>query len=347
MKRLAIPPKSSKRRLYLVVPVYHSEPSVEEAREDLCRNHPAVRRVRRAIDTRFIVIKSRGRDDLVLGKGLSVRFRLANELDNVREHDLIILVDGTGKIDFSAVENLVSAFEADTKREVGFLFGRRKSDHPTWGMTVERKELERFENCLIKTALQRKGWLPTTQRLQPLLAKGQFKDLQCGCWGFRGEHFLDVLKSLTASHYDLEIEVFVSSFKIWRFPRNRQRSKFIKFADVTLASMSEDTTRKACIAELDSFTASLERRQADITNVDVSRVIETAGLLLDKKQTNFKAKDSIFKLAAIAVNLGVTQREYLDTKRMWTKRHLSGTVKSAMDNYWGLASQLFQRSVRQ
>lgn len=273
-----------------------------------------------------------------------MRFRFANELDDVQKYDLVILIDGTGKIDFTAVEDLLNMFEADTHKEVGFVFGRRKPDHLTWGMTPERKELERFENHLIKHALQVKGLFPPRQKIEPLLSRGEFKDLQCGCWGFRGEHFGDVVRNLTASHYDLEIDVFVSAFRIWQLPRNRQRNRFVRYADVTLAGREEDVTRRTCIKELEDLTAALEKKPFGVTDADVGRAVESASLLLRQRQSNFKPKDNIFKLAAIAVSLGVGPQEYQSSRQKWARRRLNADVMSAMRKYWELASQLFQTS---
>lgn len=303
-----------RRILHLVAPLYFpGDVAIEKARWDLCWEHPAVERVRKRPDiyTKPVQIFSFGSPDLVLGKGLAVRFQFRQRVD-AKDDDIVMLIDGTGKIDFSAVEQFVQRFDADP--EVGFLFAQRSGSDGTWAMTPERKEIELFENYLILNALMRMGLLQEdgARHLRDHQTK-QFLDLQCGCWAFRGQHFNSVRQYLTAFHYDLEVDIFVAAFKVWNEPKHRGKEKFLDFMPVRLAGKDEPLTKQVCERALERFRKHLDAADL-VSDVEIGRIAESARLLAGAKQSNFQFKDNMAKLAAISLSLGITRDQYIEAR---------------------------------
>lgn len=328
------------RKFFILLPVYSKDGEVfEDARYDLCWRHGSLDSIRTAgLTPRIVEAKSYGMEDLLLGKGLSVRFKFLNKLD-VQDDDIVMLIDGTAKIDYKAIEDFLSTFQADS--DVGFLFGQRPVDHETWGMTPERKEIERFENFLILEALKRQGLIPPANEHLLDGTHGLFWDLQCGCWGFRGKYFKPVAERLTASDYDLEVDVFLAAFRVAR--ELAMPGSFIQYVRVTLAEMAQPLTRRQCSDVMARLSEKLNSGDSDKkpTEKDVACVLESALLLLSKKQSNFQPRSSIVKLASVSLALGITEEQYFDGKATWQQKSAFST-SAPFARYWSAADLLYR-----
>lgn len=120
-------------------------------------------------------------------KGIFVRrtlIRITN--DAPLKNTIIILIDGSGKIKFDSVIQIINALE---KGYYDVVMGARGK---SWAIDPERQAIELFENFLIET------------RYACVLP-----DAQCGCWGFHG----DLLKMFpfTANAYEIELDLIIST----------------------------------------------------------------------------------------------------------------------------------------
>lgn len=133
-----------------------------------------------------LVIEYQGRTP----KGLLVRGKLlsiTNKLDIAeREEGFVVLVDGSGKIDYDCILDIIEALTGGEN----IVLGCRHKD--SFGIKDERKNIELFENFLVSEKF--KIMLP---------------DAQCGCWGFRA----NLLKKLplTANSYEIELDLLISA----------------------------------------------------------------------------------------------------------------------------------------
>lgn len=132
-------------------------------------------------------------------KGKWVLQCLSNVLEkqsnaNYSDHDVIILIDGSGKIDFSGALTIAERLAIGDKIILG-----RRSD-PAKTMAEHRVRIERFENFLVSEKYH-----------------VELPDAQCGCWGFQGE----LLKAfpLLAQSYAIELDILIAALAAGCEPR--------------------------------------------------------------------------------------------------------------------------------
>lgn len=329
--------QATRSTLHLVLPVYSPEDGdIEDARYELCLAKESVQ----ALNPNVIPLRCYGKRDLLLNKGISVRYQLRNKL-NVGYDDIVMLIDGTGKIDFSAIPDFIKKFSAD--QEVGFLFAQRPWEHETWGMTEERKEIELFENFLIQSKLSVMNRIPEKSN-HLFYANGKYKhfrDLQCGCWAFRGKHFAAVVEKLTAFHYELEVDVFIAAFEVFAHLKadgKRIDSSFISYVPVTLTGKAVKESRENCKSQMRNLAEAIDEHGAAVGDVDIARCIEAVKLLLKGKQSNFEFRDNIAKLVSICTRLGIKEQEFAEASSTW-RRHLANrrlAKTRELETYWEL-----------
>lgn len=125
-------------------------------------------------------------------KGLLIKEKIIYIINTIKVSDLsscfVILIDGSGKIVYDSVFNVLKTFENGSE----VILGCRQ--HGRWGIPEDRKRIEVFENFLVSEKY-----------------KIQLPDAQCGCWGIRG----DILKniSLTAMGYEIELDLITCALE--------------------------------------------------------------------------------------------------------------------------------------
>lgn len=123
-------------------------------------------------------------------KGLIIRGKMLsiiNKLDVAeREESFIILIDGSGKIEYNCVLSVIKALVHGEN----IILGCRHS--ASYGIKDDRKNIELFENFIVSEKFKIK--LP---------------DAQCGCWGLRTNLLKKI--SLTANGYEIELDLLVSA----------------------------------------------------------------------------------------------------------------------------------------
>lgn len=125
-------------------------------------------------------------------KGLMVRSKILSVIDKIdvvdREQSFVVLIDGSGKIDYNCALGVIGALVNGENIVLGC---RHKG---SFGIPDDRKNIEIFENFLVSEKFKIK--LP---------------DAQCGCWGLRA----NLLKrlSLTAVGYEIELDLLVSALE--------------------------------------------------------------------------------------------------------------------------------------
>jgi hypothetical protein len=125
-------------------------------------------------------------------KGLTVRLKLIKVLEQWvaagRPTSFVILIDGSGKIEFDAVKEVLAALE----RNEHVVLGCRQYN---LYMSKERVWAEGFENFLITRTF----------------GLAEIPDAQCGCWGF-STRLLDRLP-FTATGYEVETDLLICALQ--------------------------------------------------------------------------------------------------------------------------------------
>jgi hypothetical protein len=197
--------------LHLIVPLFASSKDSKKVQEVECERNEKFRNWRLG---RFEKIASRlkvkpnyelgycgseerrGRVNKKYGKGTtkgklirekvsSILSILRNSSISIFERTFVVLVDGTGRIDYDSVISVLKALISGEELVLGCRLGK-------FAISGKRKSVELFENFLVSEKY--KVYLP---------------DGQCGCWGFR----LNIKKYLPfdAEKYSVEIELLIKA----------------------------------------------------------------------------------------------------------------------------------------
>ncbi|PIZ88050.1 MAG: hypothetical protein COX91_02210 [Candidatus Nealsonbacteria bacterium CG_4_10_14_0_2_um_filter_39_15] len=124
-------------------------------------------------------------------KGTMVRGKLLSLISKIDYSDIdknyLILIDGSGKIEFDSVFKVLKALVIGKQVILGCRFKGS-------GISLRRKKVEIFENFLVSERY-----------------KVDLPDAQCGCWGIR----VGILKSLslTANSYEIELDLVTSALE--------------------------------------------------------------------------------------------------------------------------------------
>ncbi len=154
-----------------------------------------------------------------------------------RENSLVVLVDGSGKIDFNMANDVVKALVKNGP----LILGYRKNPEET--MIHDRVVVEKFENYLIETKYN-----------------VDLPDAQCGCWGFH----TSLLKHLPiiAQSYDIEADILIGALAAGILPNYipvRLIPKLDQMGNKQTDYQPEEDIRKLCflIYRLDILPLSL------------------------------------------------------------------------------------------
>jgi len=147
-----------------------------------------------------------------LGKGHAIKTKFFDIMNNKpRRDDIIAYIDGDGReINFDEIFKIIKelkrhSFVLSCRAEMLYLGGIRET-------------IELFENFLIE---EKFGiYLP---------------DVQCGCWGFHAHLVKKIFRGITASGFEIELDLIVNMLKNSIYPRF-SRIKIKK----TLNSSSEE-----------------------------------------------------------------------------------------------------------
>lgn len=172
------------------------------------------------------------------------------------DNSYFVLIDGSGKINFDSVYNVLKGLE---QKQV--IFGCRPISR---GIEDARVKMEHFENFLLEEKY--KATLP---------------DAQCGCWGFN----LGVLKDmpLTAESYDIELDVIINAL---------ERRLDIGFIQVTMKNVGSKKKKEtnfkfhANFEKLDFLSYRLELTR-DILNLQYRNFIRKTGMELPKNYIRY------------------------------------------------------------
>jgi len=132
------------------------------------------------------------------------------------EHEVIILIDGSGKIDFDVVEEVARHLEEGDP----LILGYRKD--PCQTMDSARVEIEAFENFLVAEKF-----------------KINLVDAQCGCWGFQADMLRDF--PFMAQSYGIELDVVIAALNANISPRYTP----VKLVPVTTTAGTKQTDYQA------------------------------------------------------------------------------------------------------
>jgi hypothetical protein len=113
---------------------------------------------------------------------------------NYSDHDVVVMMDGSGKIDFSGACKIAERLAAGDRLVLGY----RKDPRET--MDGKRVDIEAFENFLVECCY-----------------KVALRDAQCGCWGFQGQMLSKL--PLIAQSYAIEIDILIAALSINMEPR--------------------------------------------------------------------------------------------------------------------------------
>ncbi|MBF0456585.1 MAG: hypothetical protein HQK99_01655 [Nitrospirae bacterium] len=191
-------------KLYLIVPFFAPSVTIEKQRIREFREwrtevlQPAIEENYKDAKIEYLVAATDQVDrigegiyikyDGVTPKGLMVRGKLLSVFkEPIDTEGYLILIDGSGKIVYDAVREVL---EALTKGKHVVLGCRPKG----YGISEERKAIEMFENFLLE---EKYGVV--------------LPDAQCGCWGVRVSNLKDI--PLTANSYEIELDLVSSSIE--------------------------------------------------------------------------------------------------------------------------------------
>lgn len=314
--------------VYIYLPYYDRIEGVEKARSRIFVTSDTLQKLEKAYGKENVHVKPitcGGNENIIIPKGLTIRSRLYSDIEEIsKEEDTIVcLIDGTGKIDYAAINTVVEQFTQNEK--IVFVFGSRKGQ-TNWGISEERKQIECFENYLIskkhqgnitKLAFNFKAW--EKYENDYILPDGQ-----CGCWGFQGKVIKDLLPVLTASSYEIECDLLITCLeKEWKF----------KFIDVKMANYTTlNTTYKKLWNTIKKVVNGLPLKKEDIpiSREEAGFILrEFSNLLIPLKQSNFVYKDNLTKLHYLSLRLGLGWKGIEDSYKKYTDT-LPGDYKNAV-----------------
>lgn len=159
-------------------------------------------------------------------KGTLVRHKLLAIAEDLAKGDIekayVALIDGSGKIEYSSLQNITECLFQGHQVSIGCRKGQ-------FGIPERRIRLEKFENFLVSESL-----------------RYNLPDAQAGCWGFRADLMKDI--NFSARGYAIELDLIITALQRgldvcfvpievkktatkmpsnWTYDANKEKLKFI------------------------------------------------------------------------------------------------------------------------
>ncbi len=193
--------------LHLIIPLFAKSKNIEEERRNNFREWSIERfekitsRLKVKVNYAFGFSGAKEREGRVskqygkgTNKGKLIRERISsilsilkNASSNIFERSFVILIDGTGRINYDSVITVLKSLISGEELILGCRMGK-------FAISKKRRSVELFENFLVSEKY-----------------KVHLPDAQCGCWGFR----LTVKEHLPfdSEQYSVEIELLINALK--------------------------------------------------------------------------------------------------------------------------------------